>query len=281
MLIRLPASLFRPGRPLRMRAAVLLLLAAATPVRAHDFWIEPGSFRPAAGATVPVNLRVGMDFNGTSQPLIPNWFTDYSVTGPDGQQPVAGMIGDDPAGHFTAVAGGSQVIGYRSTRAFVEIDPPRFNQYLDDEGLEWVRTAREQRGEADTNAREYYSRCAKSLVRVAGETDGRGYDVKLGYTLELIPGADPYGMAPGAALPVRLLYQDRPLPGALVIAFTAEQPDTKQRIRTDDEGRATVQLDRAGTWLIKAVHIIEVPQPDPMADWESFWASLTFRLAGA
>ena len=33
----------------------------------------------------------------------------------------------------------------------------------------------------------------------------------------------------------------------------------------------------AGVWLIKAVHMIAAP-PGSGAEWESFWASLTFAL---
>jgi hypothetical protein len=37
-------------------------------------------------------------------------------------------------------------------------------------------------------------------------------------------------------------------------------------------------LSEAGIWLIKAVHMIEMPPDNKVAQWESFWASLTFEL---
>ena len=47
---------------------------------------------------------------------------------------------------------------------------------------------------------------------------------------------------------------------------------------TDADGNAVVQIsDAGGIWLIKAIHIIP-REPASGADWESFWASLTFRL---
>jgi len=228
-----------------------ILLAPLATLHAHDFWIEPSQFRPEAGERVTLTLRVGEDFSGDSQPLIPNWFDDYSVRSPAGTQPVRGRIGDDPAGYFIAGDAGSQVVGYRSTRSFVEIDPVTFDNYLVTEGLDWVR-----------------------------ERSGEGFDAVLGYTLELIPLRDPYILAPGAAMPVELRYQDEPIEGLLVIAFTAEDPQQKQQMRTDRNGRAVLQLQRPGTWLVKAVHIIELDDREPDADWESYWASLTFRLAG-
>lgn len=260
---------------------VALACLTGSAALAHDFWIEPQSFRPAVQENVPIVLRVGEDFTGTSQPLIPRWFSDYAATGPSGTQQVVGYIGDDPAGSFTPDAPGNWVIGYRSTQAFVEIEATKFNQYLEKEGLEWVMDAREQRGEAETNARELYSRCAKSLVRVGNESAQGGFDTILGYRLELIPERDPYELAPGDALPVRLVYEDQPLADILIVAFTAEAPAQQQKLRTDADGRAVIELSEAGTWLIKGVHIIELPDTNEQGDWESFWASLTFNLDNA
>jgi len=248
---------------------------------AHDFWIEPQSFRPAVQENVPIVLRVGEDFTGTSQPLIPRWFSDYAATGPSGTQQVVGYIGDDPAGSFKPDAPGNWVIGYRSTQAFVEIEPTKFKTYLEKEGLDWVIDAREQRGDAESNARELYSRCAKSLVRAGDDAVSGGFDTVLGYRLELIPERDPYELEPGDELPVRLVYEDEPLADILIVAFTAEDPTQQQQLRTDADGRAVIELGEAGTWLIKGVHIIELPDTNEQADWESFWASLTFKLDDA
>src|SRR5262245_12223 len=43
-----------------MRRLTLLLLALASPsARAHDYWLEPATFFPAAGKPVAVSLHVG------------------------------------------------------------------------------------------------------------------------------------------------------------------------------------------------------------------------------
>ncbi len=251
---------------------------SAASVFAHDFWIEPAEFRPAAGSEVPITLRVGEDFNGTSQPLIPNWFSDYSATGPGGKQLVRGMIGDDPAGIITALDEGSQVIGYRSSRAFVEIEPATFNDYLEKEGLDWVIEWRKQNNQSEQTAREYYSRCAKALLRSRDATSGEGFDADLGYRLEIVPKRDPYALGQARRLPLQINYEGKPIANLLLVAFTAEEPLQKQRLRSNKAGMVDIDIDRSGTWLVKTVHIIEVDESDDKADWESFWASLTFRV---
>jgi hypothetical protein len=85
-------------------------------------------------------------------------------------------------------------------------------------------------------------------------------------------------MRSGDALPVRLTFKDAPLAGALVMAFNQRHPFLKKRVRSDQDGRATFTIDEPGPWLVKAVHMVPAPAGSN-ADWESFWASLTFEMA--
>ena len=263
----------------RLPAIVMALVGFgwATPGMTHDFWIEPVTFRPPENSSLPVNLRVGEDFDGTTQPYVPDWLVDFSVSSAAGRTAVSGLAGDDPAATLALRAPGLRLIGYRSRRSFVELEAERFNKYLLAEGLERIVELRSEHGQSQANGREYYSRCAKSLVMV-GDGPRAGFDRVLGYTLELIPQADPYALAPGDPLTVALNYRGKPLAGALVIAFTADRPADRLNVRTGADGRARLPLNRAGRWLVKAVHMIAVPASDPGADWESFWASLTFEI---
>lgn len=248
---------------------------------AHDFWIEPSMFQASVGEAVELTLRVGQDFRGDSVPYITDWFSDYRVVGPQAEYPIKAVNGDDPAGEFIARAPGIYSIGYRSTQNFVEIGPAKFRKYLEDEGLDDILIRLARSGEDESAGREIYSRCAKSLIKVDNPESSAGFDTVFGYTLELIPERNPYGLAPGQAMPLRLIYDSQPLEGALVIAFTSDRPEKKLTARTDDQGRVRLRLPHSGDWLVKAVHMIEAPTSETRADWESFWASLTFRLPAA
>lgn len=271
-------SVFFPAAAI---GASMLAVMTALPIDrlyAHDFWIEPINFLPAPGEEVSLVLRVGQDLSGDRLPYINDWFSDYRVVGPSGSRPIAGLMGDDPAGSFEASEPGMHVIGYRSTRDFVELEPAKFRSYLRDEGLERVIAIRAARGAAESAAREYYSRCAKSLIKVGAGGAGETFSASLGYTFELIPEENPYAKAPGDSLPLRLVYRGEPIEGILVQGFAAAAPERKISARTNAGGRVVLRLDRPGMWLVKAVHMIETPAAVTAADWESFWASLTFRL---
>lgn len=261
--------------------AALLALALAPGAWAHDFWIDPSSFRPAPGQRVIVRLRVGQHFKGDPVPRDPALLKRFAVLGETGAEtPVPGVPGSDPAGFITLTSPGLSTITYASGRAPVQLDAAKFETYLTEEGLEAVSAWRAKRGQTAAPVKEVFSRCAKAYLKVGG-TSGPGYDRVLGLTLELVPEKDPTALVPAASgsdLPVRLLYRGKPLAGALVTAFSRDKPDARITARTDAAGRARLRLDRPGDWLVKAVHMIPAPA-DAGADWESFWASLTFETA--
>lgn len=261
--------------------ALLALLLPASASWAHDFWIDPSSFRPAAGQRVTVRLRVGQHFRGDPVPRDPSLLQRFTVIAPGGgETPVPGVPGAEPAGFATLTAPGLSLITYAGGRSPVSLDGAKFETYLAEEGLEAVSAERARKGQAAAAVKEVFSRYAKAFLAVGGK-GGAGYDRVLGLTLELIPEKDPTALASGAELPVRLLYRGKPLAGALVAALAHDKPDTKITARTDAAGRARLRLDRPGVWLVKAVHMIPAPASSPPtgADWESFWASLTFETA--
>jgi uncharacterized GH25 family protein len=260
-----------------LHLALLGLLLCGQALRAHDFWIEPSTFRPAPGGRVAVRLRVGQGFQGDPVPREPQRIERFAAVGSIGEKGeagVPGVPGSDPAGWLSPSSPGLLWIVYDSGHDSVQLDAAKFDRYLGEEGLERIRKLR---GSSNTNAvKEIYSRCAKSLLAVGGG-DGQGFDRVLGLELELVPEKNPYALKAGESLPVRLLYHGKPLDGALLIAIPKGAPDAKVSARSDRNGRAALRLDRPGLWLIKAVHMVPAPSGSG-ADWESLWASVTFEL---
>ena len=260
----------------RLSFVVASFLLSVTPLAAHDMWIEPMTFSPEAGEIVGVRLRVGQDFLGDPLPRDPALINQFVVEDAEGRKSVVGRTGADPAGFVRAAVPGMLVIGYRSNPSAVEETAEKFNQYLKEEGLDTVAALRASRGQTGAT-REMFSRCAKSLVLSgpAGKAQG---DRALGFTLELVAERNPYTMAAGQDLPVRLTYENRPLAGALVVAINRANPAQKLTARSGKDGRVRFRLPRGGIWMIKAVHMIEAPA-GANAEWASYWASLTFELA--
>jgi uncharacterized GH25 family protein len=254
------------------------LTLAAPALRAHDFWIEPSTFTPELGQRVAVRLRVGDDFPGGRVPRMARFLERFFVLGPDSEEEVAGVEGVDPAGYVTPGAPGLHVLVYDSRPDALTLSGQGFEKHLAEQGLERISALRRERGETGVQARELFSRCAKALVAV-GEETGKGYDQQVGLPLELIPEKNPFLLAPGEDLPLLVLYQGEPVAGVWIQARNPRRPEESVSGRTDAQGRVRLRLASGGFWLVKAVHMVPAPQ-GAGADWESFWASLTFVASG-
>ena len=247
-----------------MKRFAFALTFLACRAAAHDFWIEPSSFRPAVGDRVTAALRVGQKLSGDPVPRIPSLIERFVLN----DTPMIGRTGSEPAGIALVAKDGLQWIGYQSTATEVTQNAQKFVQYLREEGLDRIVA----RGEN----RERFYRCAKALVAAGGRTSGT-FDAPLGFTLELVPRRNPYAMQAGDELPVVLLFRGKPIANALVVAINRDDPETPVRARTDAKGRTKLRLARGGFWLIKAVHMETAP-PGAGVEWESWWASVTFDL---
>ena len=160
----------------------------------------------------------------------------------------------------------------------MELGAEKFEEYLNKEGLERIVEERSRRNEHGANGRELYSRCVKSLLRAGSSGEEAGFDRVLGFPVELITDVNPYGLKAGGELPVRVLREGEPLAGALVTAYPHGEPSRSVRGRSDEDGRVKLRLGQPGPWLIKTVHM-ERMEDGEKADWQSWWASLTFAPA--
>ena len=256
--------------------AIALLTLSALPLAAHDMWIDPTSFLPSTGNIVGLRLRVGQDFLGDPLPRDPELIDQFIGVDTTGRKPIYGRDGADPAGLVRQTEPGLFIVGYQSRPKPITLPATTFNQYLKEEGLDAITELRAHRNQTNKDAKEIFTRCAKSLVRYGTPAEAQA-DKPLGFTLEIVAGKNPYNMQAGQELPVTLSYEGHPLANAQVVAMNRANPAGKVAARTDKNGHVTFRLPQDGVWLIKAVHMIAAPAGSN-ADWASFWASLTFEL---
>jgi len=261
----------------RPAAVATALLFLATISFAHDLWIVPSKFKPAAGEIVTASLLVGQKLHGEPLPRIPPLVDRFVLWRNGVETQTVGRAGADPAGAVLVGEPGVQWIAYQSNAYPLSLEATKFTDYLRDEGLEHVIEARAKSGHSAAPSRERFYRCAKSLISAGGDAKGT-FDKPLGFTLELIPRSNPYALRAGATLPLTLLFHGQPIANVLIVAMNRDDPADQIAVRTDAKGRANVALKRPGFWLIKAVHMQAAPA-GANADWESWWASITFELA--
>jgi uncharacterized GH25 family protein len=270
VVIQLATFTFKAAVTRAALAAAAVL--AAGDVRAHDFWIEPSTFRPMPGATVAVGLRVGQNFVGDPVPRSSGLIEQFFVRQAGSDRPVVGVESIDPAGWFRADGKSTAVIAYRGSASFVELPAGQFEEYLRQEGLERIIDIRAKRGDSAKPGREHFYRYAKALL--AGERSSAAATPPIGLAYEIVPDDDP--TAGSAPFRWRVLHGGKPLEGALVVAMLRSDPSVRLAMRSDGHGAFSLALPRAGVWLIKSVHLVKA-SIFSRADWDSLWASLTFE----
>lgn len=264
----------------RYTTAIFAAAAIASLCAAHEFWIQPSTFRAAVGERVSMHLLVGDGFPGEPRPRDPTKLEKFAVIGPDGESAVPGKDGEDPAGAVVLAKAGTHVVAYRSAATPITLDAAKFEAYLKEEGLDSVIKARAAEGASDKPGRELYSRAAKSLVHVGDVPPDDGYARVMGFPAEITPTTSPYAAHAGDTLTFRVTHDGANAEGALVRAFSKNNPKHRAEARTNSSGEAAFTLDQPGVWLIGTVRMARANN-DHGADWHSTWASLTFELAPA
>ena len=271
----------------RRRAPVALFaaLSLAGPAAAHDFWIQPQQFWPATNTASPMTLQVGHGPYRQRSPIPVGRVTRFFAVGPRGAA-VDLRSGLHPGGAAEdgvlrlPGAGVYVVVLQTDDRAQSHLPAIRFNDYLAAEGLTPALEARRRDHRTDADGSERYSRQAKALVR-QGPGDASQVTRPVGLPLEIVPEANPYATPRAASLPVRVLYEGRPLAGALVkLTNLADDATPLETRRTDAAGRAVFTMPQAGAWLLNVIWTKPLPRTEE-TDFETVFSSLSFGFPSA
>ena len=262
------------------RFAILLCLLVAAPAAAHDYWLVPETFTPKDGANVPVRMYVG-------EALKPEQEVAYSakktvtvrlVTAKGVAKVQEMQDGAKPAFAFKMEGTGTAVLRVDRDWSSITLKADKFTAYLKEEGLAAIVKARAAAGESDADGKERYRRCLKTIADAGGKPDDTPTK-PVGQVFEIVPAKNPYALKAGDELPLVVLFEDKPLAGLKVTAYHRDGDTlTDATATTDKDGKAALKLPKAGGWVVRAVHMRRVAEKNPAADWESFWASVTFRL---
>ncbi len=192
--------------------------------RALDVHAGPGPARGRAAA------GRGRASRAIRSPAIRICIERFAAVGPGGEAPVPGVPNTEPAGFVAFAAPGLYTIVYDSGRSPVELDAAKFETYLNEEGLEAVSAARASAARAPPG-RTRSSRAAPRRWSRWEAAPGAPGSTASSAAAGAGAGEEPLYAQPGeGSCRVRLLYEGKPLAGALVMAL--------QRGRSDRGGRA-------------------------------------------
>jgi uncharacterized GH25 family protein len=263
-----------------VRAFTLVTVLSAT-LTGHDFYILPTAFQVSPKASISVALHNGDAFPESEGPPVLARVRDTQLRSAFGPVSVEGLHVDGKRLLGTATAperAGTLLLSARTIPNFIELAPDKFLEYAKEEGLANIVEWRAKHGESSKPSRERYSKFAKSILS-SGATDDT-YKQVIGFVLEIVPEANPSALHAGAQLPVQVLFRGKPAAGLqLEAAWSGGPGKNKVTIigRTDAQGRIRVPLNGEGKWRLHTLMMERCSEP-AAADWESYWASLTFEI---
>lgn len=246
----------------------LWLLPFFVPVLGHVLYGIPGSGR--------VRLHNGDDFSPADEPPRPDRLCNIRAVTADTVTPL-----DAPAGaeiDATAITARPACILVETPPLTIELAPEKFHSYLRHEGLLAVIAQREVAGQSSEPGRERYSKFSKTAL--AGPDGSLSLLTRpLGLPAEIVP-LTAETLHTNSTLRIRVDSHGAPLPHTQVRIshrhFHAAEPSPDLLLETDASGELEFPLSRPGYWRLHTIRMVAATGPG--ANWESWWASLTFAL---
>ena len=253
----------------------------------HEFWLQPNKFFYSIREIAKIRLVVGENFKGE------NWTGNHEKIQQLTHYTPKGEILDVSAGLslnkgdsllLPLKEEGTHMVVFNSTNSFINLEAIKFNNYLIEDGLYDAYAFRKTHAETDINGKEFYQRSVKTILQVGDEVSNA---CKFATTLplDIIPGENPY-LTPilGSSekplkVQFRIQFKNKPLIHALVkiwyrVPGIGLKMDTG---RTNKKGWIFTER-HPGPFLVSCVHMERI-QNNTEADWQSYWASVSFEYS--
>jgi uncharacterized GH25 family protein len=266
-------------RKFNVKKPVLLfvLITFIPSLFAHEFWLNPGKFIYKRADKINIRFSAGENFEGK------NWMGNnerikslkiYFGGVIDDLSPVVTQATGDSI-EYTMIDEGTNLVAFHSINTFIEMEPARFKAYLQEDGLTSAIEYRNNHNENGCNGREFYQRCAKTLIQV-GDLKDQTFKIPTFLPIDIIPLSNPYSSKDKELLRVKVFYRSSPLANALVKVWHRVRNKTvKKELTSDANGDIVFRITTKGKWMISAVKM-ERLMDNPVCDWQSYRGSLTW-----
>lgn len=179
---------------------------------------------------------------------------------------------------------GTGLAGVAAHPDYIALPADMFANYLEHEGMTDA-IAKFKVENTLTTIRERYTKHAKAVFQV-GKALSDDWKTPLGFKVEIFLERNPSDVKVGEDMPIRVLYEGKPLANQIVhVGNASKNPGPKATapeaavytLRTDAEGRAKFKITAKDKWYMQLIHMQRL-QGDEDADYESNWSTLTFAI---
>ena len=260
-------------------STIVFALFLSANALAHEYWFEPETFFAAPNQRTVVRLYVGdgliKDREERPFQLAKTQMFRLFSTSRTWNLKTSLVDNAMPIYRLSANRAGNYLLALERNWSYIKLEPQKFEDYVREDGMEYIVAEREKLGESKKEGRERYSRFIKTLLQV-GDSRDETYKKLAGLKLEITPLENPYSKTVGDNLEFQVLFDGKPLAGKTV--FADNRNGATQKMTTDREGRITMKIDRSGLWLVRLVFMQRCTTSCNEADWESFWGAFSFGV---
>jgi len=255
---------------------------SASLILGHNLWLvvkDRTVERGERDARVRVEVNTSDYFPASESAVRPERVADFRLLSAGGSAPITAydVEGQSLVALVEPPRGGACLVALKLHPHPIFLEAEKFTRYIRDEDATRRVAPRFEEGKTTSPQRESYTKYAKALIE-SGTGDGGVDQLVAGHRLEIFPQLYPASACGGGRLPVQVLFDGAPV-ADLRVSSGCENlgGGYTSHTRTNEDGRAWIEITAPGRWFIRAHHIR--PHSDiQAADWESFWASLTFQI---
>jgi hypothetical protein len=281
-------------------AGLLLIPIVAS---AHTLFLKPNAPKPDPDGRLSVSLMNGTFWSSESA-VRQDRLADLTLVDAAGQSSDVDLepwrVADKAVVVKVSLGDeGTYVLGAATRSSVAQMTAEEFNRYLRFEGLKEQRASREGFGESATAASERYTKFAKAIIQV-GPTPTDSFQTSLNHKVEIVPLVNPGLLRVGDTFKARVYLDGKPLAGERVFASpgnaqattSKDKPLEPLELVSSKDGRIEFKVTEQGLWYVRFIHLerlgdseywysdllVWLGLQDPRVPYESFWATLTFRV---
>lgn len=273
------AFVFRRQPVAHALAAAGMILA--TPLFAHETWLMPDSFHPAANSSVSLSMTSGMAFPALGSGITRSRIQEAVLSQNGDRRPLVPEEATSKALELVATPDPGVACAWVSLKPrILEIKPDAVAHYLEEIGAtESVWAAWNNQAEPKF-WKESYSKLARSYLHSPGDSamgssDAACWTDKSTSRLEILPLSNPTALSAGDDLTLRVLLDGEPLAGQAV-GLLQEGSEPNVLKRSGANGELTLSFAGNGRHMIYATNLR--PQSGDDFNWQSNFVTLTLQV---
>lgn len=255
---------------------VIIFSVSSLMILGHNLWLVGKNEQ----TRIRVEANTGDHFPESDSAVKPERVADFRVISSNGFTPITDyrVEGNSLVADVSTKNNKYFCVAFALSAHPITLEAAKFAGYIHEENAqEFVKPNFVV--DATEPQRESYTKFAKVFVKSGEAQTDNVSSLIAGHKLEIVPQIPISSIGSDRVLPVQVLFDGKPIEGLRVSIGCEGLNDGRylSHTLTDNNGTANIVIPESGHWFART-HFIRPHLDKEHFDWESFWASVTFRI---